>query len=402
VIVTPRQTLLRILFASPEAARSAARAFSTPQDWQDGFETANRWNIVPQFAERIQTLGLQPPAEPWREFKKVLFAAYASSSARASKGAAALRHLESAGIPAVAFKGLASMARLYPRPANRTIADVDILVQPEHFKEAAAILAGLGFVFSDGHDLAHWERFVENAPGFSGNKAISLVDANGAEVDLHWSVGGLDPSAVLQRAETVTIFTIPVRVVSAGDAMMLTARHAIRDNLAVDTVCRDLFDIRLSCSLLVSRGRLAPVLEEIATTEHLVPLLALTGILDSLAGVNPDVKEAMRILGRLATPEQVQSAHQLEALFFYQVRKGPLGKDLLYLAHSRPVRQILSGAARNWREYRRFMRSLEEKDGAEVPLTHRVWHLALAARNAGPARWRSLRTLARLKFDSTL
>jgi hypothetical protein len=402
VIVTPRQCLLKILFANREAAAVAAQALSSSQGWPTIFKLADAWNVVPQLAERIQELGFQPPADAWLDFKRVLFTCYAKSSARASKGASALRHLTDAGIPALAFKGLASMARLYARPAHRTIADVDLLVPPERLKDAVDRLGAIGFVSPEGHELARWERFVENAPGFSGNKAISLVEPGGTEVDLHWSVGGLDPEGLEQRAEGVTVFAIPIRIVGAADAMVLTARHAIRENLAVDVICRDLFDIRLSCGWLAARGLLAPVLEEIARLHPLIPVLALTQILDSLDGANQDVNAAARILAGIATPEQIRSAHELEALFFYQVRNGPFGKDLLYLAHSRPMRQILTGAFANWREYRRFMSSLEEKDGEAVPLGRRAWHLAAAVKNAGPARWSSLRTLARLKFDSTL
>jgi hypothetical protein len=92
----------------------------------------------------------------------------------------------------------------------------------------------------------------------------------------------------------------------------------------------------------------------------------------------------------------------LEKLFFHQADYGPIGKDLLYLSHSIPARQILAGAFSNWREYRHFMRSMEEKlDGGEVPLGRRLWRLTLALKNSGPAHWRGLRTLARLKYEKS-
>jgi hypothetical protein len=231
-----------------------------------------------------------------------------------------------------------------------------------------------------------------------------LTEPGGMEIDLHWALGmdGLQPSDLLVRAETVTLFASRIRVVNAGDGMILTARHAIRENLAVDAMCRDLFDIRLSCDYLASRATLAPTLERVRDSASLVPLLALTGILHALDPGNSAVKEAVRLLAGFASPERRKSASHLEKLFFHQADYGPIGKDLLYLSHSIPARQILAGAFSNWREYRHFMRSMEEKlDGGEVPLGRRLWRLTLALKNSGPAHWRGLRTLARLKYEKS-
>ena len=52
---------------------------------------------------------------------------------------------------------------------------------------------------------------------------------------------------------------------------------------------------------------------------------------------------ASKVLTGIADPDQLKAAAQLRTLFFQQVTAGPIGKDLLYLFHSRPARQILSG-----------------------------------------------------------
>jgi hypothetical protein len=395
-----RESLLRILFAPPEIARAAAVRLSSNDGWPWAFQTAEVWSVVPQLAGRVQELGLEPPVAQREAFKRVLIATFARSASRAKKGAAALERLEQSNIPALAFKGLASMARLYSTPANRSIKDADILVEPERVGDAVASLAVLGFAPPAGHELGSWQRFLDNSPGFSGNKAIVLSEPGGFEIDLHWSLGlpGMTPDLLLARRDVLTLFGCSVPVVSMGDGMILTARHAIRENLAVDAICRDLFDIRLSCQSLASRGLLAPVLETIAAATSVVPLLTLTGVLTALEG-GGEVEEGAEILHRRASSKERLAAQQLQELFFHQVENGPIGRDLLYLSHSRPARQILAGASGNWREYRNFMRSLEEKlDGEEIPLGRRLWQLALALKNAGPRRWRGIRALGRQKY----
>jgi hypothetical protein len=352
-------------------------------------------------AARLQALQAGPPALPWAEFKKTHIAVFARSASRAAHGAAALQHLERSSIPAVAFKGLASMARLYPTPANRSVKDTDILVEPGRVQEAINSLAQLGYAPPQGHDFERWDRFLEHAPGFSGNRAIALTAPGGLEIDLHWSLGmaKLTPAGLLSRGETLPLLGYRVRVVSAGDSMILTARHGIRENLTVDAICRDLFDILYACRFLAASGSLAAALENIALTASVVPLLALTGILAALEA-SVDVAEARRMLATLASGSQRQSAERLQILFFHQVRNGPLGKDVLYLFHMRPVRQILAGLWRNGREYRGFMRSLEEKlEGGEVPLRLRLRRLAADLKSSGPAGWRGVRTLGRHKYE---
>ncbi len=395
-----RESLVKVLFGSPIAARAAAVQLSVDEGWAWAFRSAETWNVVPQLSARIETLGLEPPVTQREAFKRVLIETFARCASRGKKGAVALQRLDQAGIPALAFKGLASMARLYPTPAKRTIRDADILVAPERVRDAVESLSGLNFTVPDGYDLDRWDHFLDRSPGFSRNKAIALAEPGGFEIDLHWSLGltGMKPDLLLSRSDSLTLFGCSFRGVSVGDALILTARHSIRENLAVDFICRDLFDIQLSCHWLATHGDMDPVLDSMARSASIVPLLALTQVLVSLA----DEREVRQVAGRLsdlASPTERQSAEHLQQLFFEQVSGGPIGKDLLYLSHSRPAKQILAGAVTNWREYRTFMRSMEEKlDGEVDPLGRRVWNLASSLKDLGLKRWRGIRELGRLKY----
>ena len=399
-----RESLLKLLLADTQAARGSASSLINEGDWTAVFHEAEVWSVVSQLAERITGLGLEPPAEPWKDFKRLAIATYARTASRAAKGVKALAHLEQGGIRAVAFKGLASMVRLYPKPAERSIKDVDLLIMEQDLTRAVAALAEAGFFPVDGQGLDQLQALVQYLPNFSGNKAIVLQDSSGLEIDLHWSVGlrGLPASELIERAETFSLYGGSVHVVAAADALALTARHSVRENLAVDTMCRDLFDVRQTCALLAASGALPDALESACRSGGVLPLLALTRVLRALDETAVQVYAAFDLLTNIASKSERKAAEALQELFLHQVRHGRMEKDLVYLAHPRPVRQIVAGAWRNWREYRNLMQSMEEKlDGKTVSLGQRFWKLAVAAANAGPSRFSALRTLARLRFGST-
>lgn len=390
---------MTILFGDPAAAQEAAEALSANGNWPAVLQMAMGWCVSSQLTDAIGALDCHPPKQEWRDFRRTMILTFAVSSSRAAKGVAALRQLSQAGIPAAAFKGLASAARLYRSAGKRTIKDADLLVNRRDLEAALESLAAIGFVPLEAHKIDRLESFLENSPGFSGNKAIVLYGAEGHEIDLHWSVGeGLDTAALLARSQEVTLFETAVRIVAPEDRIVLTARHAVRENLTIDMIGRDLFDIRLSYDLMDRQGTLVAACNSV-TGSSLIGLLAMTGILQALHYGEGGVKKAHAILAARASKKDRRIAAQLNDVFFYQVREGALSKDLLYLTHSRPVLQILAGAWLNWSEYRDLMRSLEEKSqGAEVPIGRRLRMLATNVRKTGLAQFRAIRALARLKF----
>ncbi len=370
--------------------------------WPKLFHLAESWSVVPQTAAAVRSQNLDTPTEGWPEFKRVCFSTQARSAMRASKGLEALRHLHAASIPALAFKGLASMASLYANPVDRTIADADILVNLEQVPAALAILGELGFQPAAGQEFAKMQNFLDRSPGLAGNKAISLYGPAHAEVDLHWSVGlpGVPLKSMLARSGKATLFGSEIHVPAAVDAMVLTARHSLRENFTVDKMCRDLLDIRLRCNQLAGKGELAGALDFIHRSGNATALSAMAQILARYEG-NPGAVEATTCLNRIESGKQRRAAGELVQVFFRQLHSGPFRKDLLYLAHSKPARQIFAGVATNWREYRGVMRSMEERtEGEEIPLAKRMGALARAATNLSLGQFRSLRALARLKYNN--
>jgi hypothetical protein len=396
-----RRSLLTILFADDAAAQTTAQLIGSEVNWRDILDLAEAWSVVPQLHERVPQLAITLPGQFHGELKTSMFTVFARSASFASKAVAALQHLHDAGISAVAFKGVASMTRLYQPAAARTIRDADILVAPDDLLRTIKALGQIGFAPQLGLDPSKLDHLLENMPGSSGNKAITLVKPGSVEIDLHWSIGleRFPVASLLERAKTLILFGQHVRVVAISDSLQLTARHSVRENFAVDSMCRDLLDVSKSCELLASQGNLRNEMERVAAHGDSVALLALTGILRELNDRHAAAK-AERILEQRASPSERNVALHLRLLFFMQIQNGAFRKDLLYLLHAAPTKQILRGAFTNWRNYRGFMRSMERKlDGQELPLSQRVANLLLALRELRPAHFRSMRTLARVKYD---
>ena len=152
---------------------------------------------------------------------------------------------------------------------------------PKTFPPAVSLLEEVGYRPAPGQELEKVERFLDTSPGLAGNKAITLYGPQNSEIDLHWSVGfaGVPPKVMIERSDTTALFGSKIRVPSAIDAMMLTARHSMRENFAIDKIARDLLDLRLWCDKLERDGSLGRVLEAMHRLDRATPVLAMARIL---------------------------------------------------------------------------------------------------------------------------
>ena len=323
--------------------------------------------------------------------------AYQHSASRAARAIGAIHALEQAGVPVVAFKGLASIAVLYGDSKRRSIQDADILIRKKDLPDALACLAQRGFERQGAETLAAVPAVRGGISGLRGNQALTVQDEQGREIDLHWEVGGsgLRAEEILGRAAKCDLMGSTIPVVDAKDGFVLTVHHAIRENFAIDIVCRDLLDAELWFQHLRQAGRLEEAMKWAAESRCKVAALTvatLVGGYDRAAAAT----QAAGLLSDLANPAERRSAATLAELFHYQLRHGRLGKDVFYLVHSRPWRQILKGLATDWSGYRQSMQTMEEKLGENRPLHERAARLARSI--PGLRGLRLARELACIKF----
>jgi hypothetical protein len=186
---------------------------------------------------------------------------------------------------------------------------------------------------------------------------------------------------------------VSIPVPDPADSLLLTIRHAVRENLAAEKICRDLLDVRRRCE----RGDPAELMDRVASAGGEVSALAVLHVLHSY-DESPPVARAIAHLESRSSAASRRSAAKLVELFRYQLRHGALGKDVFYLVHTRPLRQIARGLGSGWSNYRRNLKEIEEQLEHEGDWTTRM--AALVRSIPGPRAMKLARELARIKYGS--
>jgi hypothetical protein len=303
-------------------------------------------------------------------------------------GCRALASLRDAGIAAAGFKGIAAIGRLHQGQPVRGIGDADVLVSPASAARAITVLHDSGFRPKvEGLSTGEVIAFARSSPGSAGNESISLVTAEGIEVDLHWKLGALDTDAALADASPVRVLGDAVPLVRPGLGLLLSAHHALRNDFVPDEVIRDLLDAHEWFRLLAQDPA------EAAWADREAQRTGLSVAVEACAAILSDTGVA----DRANVPSPGPAARALADLFHDQLAR-PMNTDLAYLCSVRPGMAILAGLIRGGRGYLRAMRAVEHAHGeASMPLHARLGRLISDACSAPVRRWSQVRTLARAK-----
>ena len=131
------------------------------------------------------------------------------------------------GIETLVLKGLALGATVYPDPAARPSADIDLLVRPEHYPDAAAVLTGLGYRAMTQRFGILQEFQCEDAFYPDRHPTHRTV------VELHWNLHVAmgdqrvpDLHALFQRAIRVETSVLHFHTLHPVDALIFAALHA--------------------------------------------------------------------------------------------------------------------------------------------------------------------------------
>ena len=138
--------------------------------------------------------------------------------------------LANAGVPLVAFKGLASSLTLYQRPYQRLLPDADLLFYPADLPKLTHILRLWGFAtVMDTIKIRRWGALTKAsfAPVTPPDGAY-FVDVHRAVDDAPASLG-VTTEAVFARAVTVNTEAGEIRVPAPEHALCILALHAFRD-----------------------------------------------------------------------------------------------------------------------------------------------------------------------------
>jgi hypothetical protein len=131
----------------------------------------------------------------------------------------ALAAMDRAAVPAVILKGTEFADRLYPHPALRLFADVDLLVPAAAAEPAACAMEGLGYQPS--------EASMKYEGGY-GEQSWRRIGRPGGTVEIHWN---LVNSPTLRRAVSVALEDLALedvggrRRLTAGSLLLIAAVH---------------------------------------------------------------------------------------------------------------------------------------------------------------------------------
>ena len=141
-----------------------------------------------------------------------------------------LRALETAGIPAVPFKGPTLSMQVYKSIALRQFIDLDILVMPKHFDRAVKLLLDSGYeLHSNG------AASIPGAFRINRRKDVSLVRPDDKiRVELHWKLSGsyfampLQLNRLWTRMDKSILGGVPVSTLPFNDLFVYLCLHAAR------------------------------------------------------------------------------------------------------------------------------------------------------------------------------
>ena len=350
-----RELLPQLLLGGDLGARDCVSVLAERQAWDEAVQCADAWNVTPRLVSQISRLKLDVPQAPSSELRRHFAEAYRSSAFLASRGIAAIRHLEAGGVRVAAFQGLASIARLGDGPKGRTMDVVDLLISEKDLERAVWRLEENGFrrqVFAG----------LRQHAALSERKAIALTGSGESRIDLHWGVGkGLGVAEILERAEVARLWDQKFPVVSPEDALLLSARHAACEDLQIESVCQDLIDIQFWLAHLTREGRLDSLAGRAAGAGMTPLVLAITQIIEGYDSAS----EILASLSPAASARELRESASLVELYRVQLHDGPLGRD---------------------------------RPGPCQSSAKRPSALARVLRKLRPGRLRAIRALARIKY----
>jgi len=150
-------------------------------EWQAFFDVLRAHWIIPLVAFNVRRwpAACQPPPACQEYMNRVLMTATARNMLADRQIRMVFDALREAGIASLLLKGPALARSVYPDPAIRQSADIDLLIQPQHIPAAEDVLEKLGYTctlkhFHVNRDKAYEENYYPKARGLP--------------IELHWGI----------------------------------------------------------------------------------------------------------------------------------------------------------------------------------------------------------------------
>jgi len=184
VIANPEveANLLAAQSVTSPAGLARLRELLQQVDWRKLIQFAQLHGTTQLLARRLETLNVRPEGEPAAVLSSLVLRNSTRAFIHYRETRRVLNALTSAGITALAYKGVVLSLQLYGRVNVRISSDIDILVAQRDVARALEVLAGLGYSRS-GHTT------VSDDVRFECSYEIALENAQTrCTVELQWRV----------------------------------------------------------------------------------------------------------------------------------------------------------------------------------------------------------------------
>lgn len=390
-IDTLAEALFFLVLGDDTSANEAAIYIDSRVLWPRAIDVACLWKIIPRLRKQLGRIETSMPPDQQQRLHSLSIDSAARSMRIAHRGATVLNGLLDAGIHSAAFKGVGLSANLYKGPGDRSVGDVDLLINGKDLWRACDVLREMDFTPQISIALSEWLDHIKNRI-HPTHGYIVFVDADNVEIDVHWRIGAdasqrLSTAEIIDRAEERLLLGIPVKAAAPLDAMMLTTHHIIREYFRPGMAVKDLCDLSAWWQVQPERWNIRKAAQwarDCGVSQSLLCLWML------LSETNPDSPAAAGVntLTQISTQAECGQARRLRDLFRLQLREGALDQILVGIAgfNLNILKRFLSYEMNVKAKRGAFERLTEQKKGSSLPVLKRLGRLLGAAIRLTPRR----------------
>jgi len=202
---------------------------SQPLHWNELLALADRHGVQPLLFQGLSSVATAVPAEPMGVLAQRYQANLHKALFLSRELISILDCLESAGVEAMPYKGLALAETIYGDIALRQSGDIDLLIRPQDLPRICQALAPLGFVPHENFSVAELRAYLKSGyeSAFDAPAGKNLLEVQWAILPRFYSVD-FDMGAVFRRAVMTTVAGRAIKSPSLEDLFIILALHAAK------------------------------------------------------------------------------------------------------------------------------------------------------------------------------
>lgn len=169
-----QELLLKAALLNDEQALAAWKAWNEKFDFMAPMDYGS-FRTLPLLYRKLSIISPEDKYLP--KLKAAYRQAWYKNQQLIHRASECVAFLREQNIPTLILKGAALTLLYYRDPATRPMADIDMLIHPDHARETIRLFLLKGWKMSENEDLEYNIRY---------GRAVSIRDETGFELDIHW------------------------------------------------------------------------------------------------------------------------------------------------------------------------------------------------------------------------